>query len=94
MGYWVMIGTLLLATATFAQQADPRQQPGAPITIYAPNQHDLYDGLFTISAGRIHMVGGLNDPPGWDHMDNAAATVKPVAGRVGKSLNAKDISRN
>lgn len=48
------------------------------ITIYAPDQHDLYDGLFTISAGRIYMVGGVNDPPGWDHMDNAVATVKPV----------------
>jgi hypothetical protein len=24
------------------------------------------------------MVGGVNDPPGWDHMDNAVATVKPV----------------
>lgn len=31
-----------------------------------------------MSAGRIHMVGGVNDAPGWDHMDNAAATVHPV----------------
>ena len=65
---------------TSAQQPDPRQQPGAPITLYAPEQHDLYDGLFTISAGRIHMVGTLTDPPGWDHMDHAAATVRPVQG--------------
>ena len=26
------------------------------------------------------MVGTLNDAPGWDHLDNAAATVKPVSG--------------
>jgi hypothetical protein len=65
-----------------AQQANPRQQPDAPVTIYAPEQHDLYDGRFIISASRVYMVGRLNDPPGWDHMDNAATTVKPVGGSV------------
>src|SRR5690348_6428778 len=53
-----------------APQPNPRQQPGAAITVFAPEQHDLYDGHFVLSAGRIHMVGGLNDAPGWDHMDN------------------------
>ena len=48
-----------------AQQApNPRQQPGASVTIFAPEQHDLYDGHFVMSANRIHMVGGLNDPTG------------------------------
>jgi hypothetical protein len=65
-----------------APAANPRQQPGAPVTIFAPEQHDLYDGHFIVSASRIHMVGSLNDAPGWDHMDNAAATVKPVSGTV------------
>jgi len=63
-----------------AQQPNPRQQPGAPITIYAPDQHDLYDGHFVIPANRVHMVGSLNDPPGWNHMDNDAKTVKAVSG--------------
>ena len=73
---------LLLAfvVVAAAQQPDPRKQPGATITTFAPEQHDLYDGHFVISAGRVHMVGTLSDPPGWDHMDNAAATVKPVGG--------------
>jgi hypothetical protein len=48
--------------------------------VFAPEQHDLYDGHFVISANRIHMVGSLNDPPGWNHMDNDAKTVKPVSG--------------
>jgi len=75
------LAAMMLGAVLAAQQApDPRQQPGAAITMYAPEQHDLYDGRFVISAGRIYMVGSLNDPPGWDHMDNAAATVKPVAG--------------
>ena len=46
------------------QQADPRQQPGAAITLFAPEQHDLYDGHFVLSANRIYMAGGLNDPLG------------------------------
>jgi len=69
------------------QQPNPRQQPGAPITLYAPEQHDLYDGLFDISAGRIHMVGTLNDPPGWDHMDNDARSVRAVQGTAEINVN-------
>jgi hypothetical protein len=83
-------GTFLLATlilsglgyAVLGQQPDPRRQPGAAITLFAPEQHDLYDGRFILSAGRVHMVGGLNDPPGWNHLDNSGATAKPVGGVV------------
>src|SRR5688500_19472720 len=71
------------AAALVAQQKpDPRQQPGAPITVFAPEQHDLYDGRFVLSANRVCVDGGLNDPVGWDHMDNAAKNVKPAAGTV------------
>ena len=66
--------------ASPTQQPNPRQQPGAQVTMFAPEQHDLYDGHYILSANRIYMVGGLNDAPGWDHLDNDAATVKPVAG--------------
>ena len=77
----ILIFATIFAAAVSAQQpANPRQQPGATITSFAPEQHDLYDGRFVISANRIYMVGGLNDPPGWDHLDNAAANVKPVSG--------------
>ena len=77
----LMLVLILAATGIAAQQApNPRQQPGAAITLFAPDQHDLYDGHFVMSANRLYMVGGLNDPEGWDHLDNAAATVKPVAG--------------
>ena len=56
MRYGVVILLLLLATAVTAQQpANPRQQPGATITMFAPEQHDLYDGHYVLSANRIHM---------------------------------------
>ena len=41
-------------------QATPREQPGAEISLYAPGQHDLYDGHFVLSATRIHQVGRLD----------------------------------
>ena len=76
----IMVAGFVVRSSIVAQQPNPRQQPGAPITIYAPDQHDLYDGHFVISANRVHMVGSLNDPPGWNHMDNDAKTVKAVSG--------------
>lgn len=70
------------AGAPEAQPVTPRQQPGAQITLYAPEQHDLYDGRFVLSAGRIHMLGRLNDPPGWNHMGNDATNAHAVEGIV------------
>jgi selenocysteine lyase/cysteine desulfurase len=53
--------SLMVGTVTAAQQpANPRQQPGATITMFAPEQHDLYDGHYVLSATRIYMVGRLN----------------------------------
>ena len=72
----------LTRRAGAARQPNPRQQPGAQVTMFAPEQHDLYDGHYVLSANRIYMVGGLNDAPGWDHLDNDAVNVKPVAGTV------------
>ncbi|MFQ5744013.1 MAG: hypothetical protein ACE5HV_10545 [Acidobacteriota bacterium] len=79
---------LMVATISSAwghgemQQATPRKQPGAEITLYAPEQHDLYDGHFVLSASRIYQVGSLDDPPGWDHIGNDAANVHAVEGAV------------
>ena len=84
----LMVLILMVGTVVAAQQpANPRQQPGASITMFAPEQHDLYDGHYILSANRIYMVGGLNDPVGWDHMDNDAKTVKPVAGTAEIDVN-------
>lgn len=83
----ILVGTF--GVTAFAQQPapNPRQQPNAPITVFAPEQHDLYDGQFRISANRIYMVGTLNDLPGWDHMDNGGATLRPAGGSVELDVN-------
>jgi hypothetical protein len=72
----------LVASLAGQQKPNPRQQPGAGVTMFAPEQHDLYDGHFILSAGRVYMLGGLNDPPGWNHLDNSGKTAKPVGGSV------------
>src|SRR5918993_1024930 len=76
----VLIALTAAASLAAQQPPNPRQQPGALVHIYAPEQHDLYDGHFVISANRIYMVGGLNDPEGWDHLDNDAKNVGFLAG--------------
>jgi hypothetical protein len=85
----VLLVSILATAAAAAQQPNPRQQPGAAVTMFAPDQHDLYDGRFVIAAGRVYMVGSLNDAPGWNHMDNEAKTVKPVSGTA--EINVDEI---
>ncbi len=70
-----------------AQEVTPRRQLGAEMTLYTPHQHDLYDGHFVVSATRVYQVGGLHDAPGWDHIDNEAASVRAVEGTVEIDVN-------
>lgn len=85
----IMLGTVAAITgpAARAQEATPRRQPGAEITLYAPEQHDLYDGHFVLSAGRVYQVGGLRDAPGWDHMGNDGTNLRSVEGTVEIDVN-------
>jgi len=98
-----LVATLLLASACSAPAPQatpsssgdtptptPRVQPDGGITMFAPEQHELYDGHFVISGGRVQMVGGLNDPDGWDHLDNEAATLHPVEGTIEIDVNEID----
>jgi hypothetical protein len=84
----ILFVTFLLAPDhASSQQSTPRRQPGAEITLYDPEKHDLYDGHFVLSAARIHQVGHLDDPPGWNHMGNDASNVHPVEGTVEIDVN-------
>ena len=83
----VLLPLVLALADLHTGQTTPRQQPGAEMTVYTPEQHDLYDGRFVLSAGRVHMVGRLNDPPGWNHIDNNASNVHAVEGTVEIDVN-------
>jgi len=76
-----------LGTTVEGQETTPRRQPGATMTVYEPEQHDLYDGRFVLSAGRVYQVGGLEDQPGWEHIGNDATNVHPIEGTVDIDVN-------
>jgi hypothetical protein len=80
-----VIGTLALVVCAAAPaQSDrgPRSQPGAGMTMYAPNQHELYDGRFVIRGTSVYQVGALNDPSPWDHMGDDASRLRAVEGEI------------
>ena len=77
----------LFATPLLRAQTDRPSQPGAALSIYAPEQHELYDGRWRIAGGRVFQVGTLDDPPGWDHMDNEARRVHRVEGTIEIDVN-------
>ncbi len=56
----------------------PRTQPGTEMGLYAPEQHDLYDGRFVLTGSRIFQVGTLSDISPWDHMGDLAEALRPV----------------
>ena len=68
------------ASQPAAAERGPRTQPGTMMGLYAPDQHQLYDGRFVISGGRIYQVGALDDESPWDHMGNEGANLRPVGG--------------
>ena len=85
MGLWVALCLTAAAeegSVTPEGNATLRRQPGAEMTLYTPQQHDLYDGHFVLSGQRIHQVGTLSDPAGWNHMGNDAENVRAVEGSV------------
>jgi hypothetical protein len=72
--------TMLFVTASAQAPRGPRVQPDAAMTLYAPNQHELYDGHFVIRGTRIYQAGKLNDASPWDHMGDDAKNLRAVDG--------------
>lgn len=58
--------------------------------LYAPEQHDLYDGRFIISGASIYQVGTLNDESPWDHMGNDGKSLRSVGGAAEIDVNEID----
>ena len=68
----------------------PRSQPGAEMTLYSPEQHELYDGHFVISGQRIYHAGRLDDVSPWDHMGDDASNLSRVDGEISFDVNEID----
>ena len=68
----VLIAVVALTAAAESAERGSRNQPDTGMGLYAPEQHELYDGRFVIRGTRIYQAGALNDPSPWDHMDSQA----------------------
>ena len=84
---FVSMAGLTLVTAQAQTERGPRIQPGAAMVLYAPEQHELYDGHFVISGSRIYQAGTLDDASPWDHMDDDATHLRAVDGTVDFDVN-------
>ena len=85
-----MFATLLAACGPPPEAvAPPPPATDKGLPIYAPNQHELYDGQFNIVGHRIYHAGTLNDASPWNHMGDDATNLRPVDGEI--TLHANDI---
>lgn len=90
--WWViLVGPFAAMEVVDAQtNRGPRSQPGTEMGLYAPKQHELYDGRFVIRGSRIYQVGSLGDSPPWEHMGDDAGNLHPVGGSVSFDVNEID----
>ena len=88
----IVLAACLLTAASAAQeqpQRTARFQPDAAMSLYAPRQHELYDGHFVIRGTRVYQVGTLRDKSPWEHMGDDGKKLRAVDGTV--SLDVDEI---
>ncbi len=78
------------ACSTSEPARGPRLQPDTTMGLYAPEQHELYDGRFVIRGTRLFQTGTLRDVSPWDHMGDDADNLRAVGGEV--SLDVDEIA--
>ena len=54
---WVLFLTIIAPAFGTSYQSTLSRQLDAAVKLYEPEQHELYDGHFIISASRIYQVG-------------------------------------
>jgi hypothetical protein len=85
--------SLLVSCQTgMVPERSARMQPGTTMGMYAPQQHELYDGRFKLIGRNIYQAGTLNDTSPWDHMDNDASDLRYVGGEIAIDVNEMENS--
>ena len=69
-----------------------RMQPQTTMGMYAPQQHELYDGRLNIVGRNVYQSGSLNETSPWDHMDDRANNLHKVSGEIRIDVNEIDNS--
>lgn len=86
-GLCVLVLVAVSAHAQAQPDRGPRTQPETVMGMYAPNQHELYDGRFVIRGTRIYQAGALGDSSPWDHMGDDASNLRSVDGEISLDVN-------
>ena len=86
---WILVASLsaMMEGANAQVARGPRAQPDTQMGLYAPSQHQLYDGRFVIRGSQIYQAGTLNDESPWDHMGDDAGNLRPLDGFVSFDVN-------
>lgn len=86
------VSLLVACQAANMPERTARNQPETMMGMYAPEQHELYDGRFNIVGRNIYQAGSLDDESPWDHMDDRAANLRYVGGQISIDVNEIDNS--
>jgi len=76
----VAIGLWISARAAEGQFGTPKDTEGT--RIFKATEHPYYSGEFHITGGRATLVGHVQDPSPWDHLDYAGTHLLPLKGWI------------
>lgn len=91
-----LLGTPILLAAVSATLASPAQAEdgkfGTPkgsegTRIFNATEHPHYSGEFRLKGDRGTLVGSVDDPPPWDHLDYAGTRLHAVKGTIEIDVN-------
>jgi len=76
----VPVGVWISAKAAEGQFGTPKDTEGT--RIFTATEHPYYSGGFHITGGRATLVGTVQDPSPWDHLDYAGKHLTSVKGTI------------
>ena len=76
----VALGVWISAKAADGQFGIPKDDEGT--RIFKAIEHPYYSGAFHLTGGRTTLVGSVQDPSPWDHLDYAGKHLTPVRGTI------------
>jgi len=92
--HYVMTFSILTLFMPLLCHADADPQFGTPknnegTRIFRSTEHPAYSGSFHLTGAKTTLVGAMNDPPPWDHLDYAGKHLHPVDGQVEIEVNER-----
>lgn len=81
----ILFSLIALFGAVTGQFGTPKGDEGT--RIFTATEHPYYSGEFHLTGGRATLVGSMQDPSPWDHLDYAGKHLIPVQGSIDITVN-------